>query len=138
MFKIDGTNYAINGLLELYVHNETGWQREITHESPELAFGALLQLGSGEPELDQAPSTDCSRELACRGVVEPVNGEGALPHFSSRPTREEIDDWVNAYKLTRKSRSTRGRNGSSRQSITCPLWGCKAVLARPSALKVRE
>ncbi|CAE6364826.1 unnamed protein product [Rhizoctonia solani] len=139
-FELDMTNYAIDASLELYMHSETGWCREVTHNSPELAFGALLQLGS----LEQGPgSSTCGNikrtKPTCHGVVEPgtpmlLAGSGVvLPSISNRPTKDEIDDWINKLKVIRKSRTL--NTGPSSQAITCPLPGCGVVLTRPSALK---
>ncbi|KAH7335703.1 hypothetical protein B0J17DRAFT_629944 [Rhizoctonia solani] len=140
VFNLDTTNYAINASLELYFLSGSTWRQEIFHDSPELAFGALIQLGSLEREWNQGLSIGTNSgksHPACRGTVEPgpAGGETILPLFSTRPTKEEIDGWINAYKVERKLNLPSRPSEPSGYTITCPLRGCNAILARPSALK---
>jgi hypothetical protein len=160
-FKLDMENYSINTSLELYTVHEQGSLKHITHDSPELAFGAVLELGylgrsdiihgigtyvpDGENSLLEQRSSDSLGVNSIRptsayhGAIEAeaqMPQISILPNTGNPPTIEEIDDYINTLKLIRKSRAV--HTGLPSQVIVCPLPRCGTVLARPCALKVRR
>ncbi|CEL63445.1 hypothetical protein RSOLAG1IB_10768 [Rhizoctonia solani AG-1 IB] len=136
-FKLDMENYLINTSLELYTVHEQGRLKHITHDSPELAFGAVLELGYLEQRSSDSLGVNSIRPTsAYHGAIEAeaqMPQISILPNTGNPPTIEEIDDYINTLKLIRKSRAV--HTGLPSQVIVCPLPRCGTVLARPCALK---